>query len=204
MQWVLNSQRFELLLYLVLGCSFVILEFLWLRVILFLPFLHIIEPPYFVEKPQSQEVVPNARVQFKALVKGSTPLQIKWFKDSQELLSGANRSVWKDDTSSVLELFSARTSDSGNYTCQISNDVGTATCKAALFVKGVQSNVLLIFVVLTFLCNLWVGSRKPLYFFKTPPNIIKPHFLCPSSRAPKIYSDANFCSSFARRTVHDF
>ncbi|NXE21879.1 TITIN protein, partial [Ardeotis kori] len=98
-------------------------------------FLTVKEPPYFVEKPQSQEVVPNARVQFKALVKGSTPLQIKWFKDSQELLSGANRSVWKDDTSSVLELFSARTSDSGNYTCQISNDVGTTTCKAALFVK---------------------------------------------------------------------
>ncbi|XP_074405031.1 protein sax-3-like [Zonotrichia albicollis] len=98
-------------------------------------FLHVIEPPYFVEKPQSQEVVPNARVQFKALVKGSTPLQIKWFKDSQELLSGASRSVWKDDTSSVLELFSARTSDTGNYTCQISNDVGTATCKATLFVK---------------------------------------------------------------------
>ncbi|NWS55827.1 TITIN protein, partial [Chunga burmeisteri] len=98
-------------------------------------FLTVKEPPYFVEKPQPQEVVPNARVQFKALVKGSTPLQIKWFKDSQELLSGANRSVWKDDTSSVLELFSARTSDSGNYTCQISNDVGTATCKAALFVK---------------------------------------------------------------------
>uniref|UniRef100_A0A669QB79 Ig-like domain-containing protein n=1 Tax=Phasianus colchicus TaxID=9054 RepID=A0A669QB79_PHACC len=88
--------------------------------------------------PQSQEVVPHARVQFKALVKGSTPLQIKWFKDSQELLSGANRSVWMDDTSSVLELFSARMSDSGNYTCQISNDVGTATCKATLFVKGVQ------------------------------------------------------------------
>ncbi|NWS69843.1 TITIN protein, partial [Crotophaga sulcirostris] len=98
-------------------------------------FLTVKEPPYFVEKPQSQEVVPNARVQFKALVKGSTPLQIKWFKDSQELLSGANRSVWKDDTSSVLEVFSARTSDSGNYTCQISNDVGTATCKATLFVK---------------------------------------------------------------------
>lgn len=130
-------------------------------------FLHVTEPPYFVEKPQSQEVVPTARVQFKALVKGSTPLQIKWFKDSQELLSGANRSVWKDDTSSVLELFSARTSDSGNYTCQISNDVGTATCKATLFVKGVQLYVLLI-VPLIFLCNLEGGGRKPLYFFKSP------------------------------------
>uniref|UniRef100_A0A7M4F762 Ig-like domain-containing protein n=1 Tax=Crocodylus porosus TaxID=8502 RepID=A0A7M4F762_CROPO len=98
-------------------------------------FLSVIEPPYFVEKPQSQDVVPNARVQFKALVKGTVPMQIKWFKESKELLSGATRSVWKDDTSSVLELFSAKTSDSGTYTCQISNDVGTATCKANLFVK---------------------------------------------------------------------
>ncbi|XP_029766379.1 titin-like, partial [Terrapene carolina triunguis] len=98
-------------------------------------YLTVKEPPYFVEKPQSQDVIPNARVLFKALVNGTTPMQIKWFKDSKELLSGATRSVWKDDTSSVLELFSAKTSDSGNYTCQISNDVGTATCKAALFVK---------------------------------------------------------------------
>lgn len=163
MQRVLNSQRFEFLLCLVLGLidNFGVPH---LRVILFLPFLNVTEPPYFVEKPQSQEVVPNARVQFKALVKGSTPLQIKWFKDSQELLSGASRSVWKDDTSSVLELFSARTSDSGNYTCQISNDVGTATCKATLFVKGVQPN-LLIFLVLIFPCNFGGRGRKPFSHF---------------------------------------
>lgn len=121
-----------------------------------------------MEKPQSQEVVPHARVQFKAMVKGSTPLQIKWFKDSQELLSGANRSVWKDDTSSVLELFSARMSDSGNYTCQISNDVGTATCKAALFVKGVKHSILRVVVFLIFLCNLGGGVKKCLYFYKLP------------------------------------
>lgn len=61
---------------------------------------------------------------------------IKWFKDSKELLSGANRSVLKDESSSILELFSAKVADSGIYTVQVSNDVGTATCKATLFVKG--------------------------------------------------------------------
>lgn len=145
MQWILNSQRFELLtLSRVLSVSFTFSEFFDPKAILPHPslsstFLFVIEPPYFVEKPQSQDVVPNARVQFKALVKGTVPMQIKWFKESKELLSGATRSVWKDDTSSVLELFSAKTSDSGTYTCQISNDVGTATCKANLFVKGVCS-----------------------------------------------------------------
>lgn len=151
MQWVLNRQRFELLLFFIRSLIHSLGTFLEESNPLSFFFPHVIEPPYFVEKPQSQEVVPHARVQFKALVKGSTPLQIKWFKDSQELLSGANRSVWMDDTSSVLELFSARMSDSGNYTCQISNDVGTATCKATLFVKGVQLSVIHIFVVLIFL-----------------------------------------------------
>lgn len=64
---------------------------------------------------------------------------IKWFKDSKELLSGANRSVWKDESSSILELLSAKVADSGSYTVQASNDVGTATCKAKLFVKGLHS-----------------------------------------------------------------
>uniref|UniRef100_A0A803TTC6 Ig-like domain-containing protein n=1 Tax=Anolis carolinensis TaxID=28377 RepID=A0A803TTC6_ANOCA len=105
-------------------------------------YLTVKEPPCFVEKPQSQDVVPAARVQFKALVSGTPPIQIKWFKDSKELISTASRSVYKDDTSSLLELFSAKTSDSGNYICQISNDVGSTTCKTTLFVKGLQLYIL--------------------------------------------------------------
>uniref|UniRef100_A0A8C4MYF0 Ig-like domain-containing protein n=1 Tax=Equus asinus asinus TaxID=83772 RepID=A0A8C4MYF0_EQUAS len=49
------------------------------------------EPPYFVEKPQSQDVNPNTRVQLKALVGGTAPMTIKWFKDNKELHSGALR-----------------------------------------------------------------------------------------------------------------
>lgn len=94
------------------------------------------EPPYFVEKPQSQDVNPNTRVQLKALVGGTTPMTIKWFKDNKELHSGAARSVWKDDTSTILELFSAKADHSGTYICHLSNDVGIATSKATLFVKG--------------------------------------------------------------------
>uniref|UniRef100_A0A8C0K262 Ig-like domain-containing protein n=1 Tax=Canis lupus dingo TaxID=286419 RepID=A0A8C0K262_CANLU len=42
------------------------------------------EPPYFVEKPQSQDVNPSTRVQLKALVGGTAPMTIKWFKDNKE------------------------------------------------------------------------------------------------------------------------
>lgn len=70
---------------------------------------------------------------------GTAPMTIKWFKDNKELHSGAARSVWKDDTSTILELFSAKAADSGTYICQLSNDVGRATTKATLFVKGLVS-----------------------------------------------------------------
>ncbi|OBS83468.1 hypothetical protein A6R68_22542, partial [Neotoma lepida] len=97
--------------------------------------LSVKEPPYFVEKPQSQDVNPSSRVQLKALVGGTAPMTIKWFKDNKELHPGAARSVWKDDTSTILELFSAKAADSGTYICQLSNDVGTTSSKATLFVK---------------------------------------------------------------------
>lgn len=66
-------------------------------------------------------------------------MTIKWFKDNKELHSGAAHSIWKDDTSTILELFSAKAADSGTYICQLSNDVGTTTSKATLFVKGLVS-----------------------------------------------------------------
>lgn len=92
-----------------------------------------------MEKPQSQDINPSTRVQLKALVGGTVPMTIKWFKDNKELHSGSARSIWKDNTSTILELFSAKASDSGTYICQLNNDVGSATSKATLFVKGLVS-----------------------------------------------------------------
>lgn len=113
------------------------------------------EPPYFVEKPQSQDVNPSTRVQLKALVGGTAPMTIKWFKDNKELHPGAARSVWKDDTSTILELFSAKAADSGTYICQLSNDVGTASSKATIFVKGLLP---LAPLFLACLACLWEGE----------------------------------------------
>lgn len=112
-----------------------------------------------MEEPQSQDVNPNARVQLKALVGGTAPMTIKWFKDNKELHSGAARSVWKDDTSTVLELFSAKAAHSGTYICQLSNDVGIATSKATLFVKGLVATSSHFLACLDFLVGVGVGEE---------------------------------------------
>lgn len=84
-------------------------------------------------------VLPGSKVQFNVLVSGTPPLTIKWFKNKKEISSSADCSVIKDNTSSSLELFFAKTSDSGDYVCEIQNDVGSTSCQATLFVKGYHS-----------------------------------------------------------------
>ncbi|XP_068457588.1 titin-like [Clinocottus analis] len=93
------------------------------------------EPPCILEKPESMNVLPGSKVQLNVLVSGTPPLAIKWFKNKKEVLSSADCSVVKDNTSSSLELFFAKSSDSGDYVCEVQNDVGSTSCQAALFVK---------------------------------------------------------------------
>lgn len=97
------------------------------------------EPPCILEKPESMNVLPGSKVQFSVLVSGTPPLTIKWFKNKKEILSSADCNVVKDNTSSSLELFFAKTTDSGDYVCEIQNDVGSTSCQATLFVKGFHS-----------------------------------------------------------------
>lgn len=81
-------------------------------------------------------VLPGSKVHFNVLLSGTPPLVIKWFKNQKELLSSADCSVIKDNTSTSLALFFAKSSDSGEYRCEIQNDVGATSCQATLFVKG--------------------------------------------------------------------
>uniref|UniRef100_A0A3B1JBY6 Ig-like domain-containing protein n=1 Tax=Astyanax mexicanus TaxID=7994 RepID=A0A3B1JBY6_ASTMX len=97
--------------------------------------LKVKEPPTIIERPESQDVIPGTRVKFNVLISGTPPLTIKWFKDKKEVLSGVDCSVHKDDSSTSLELFFTKPSGSGDYICEISNDVGSDSCQASLFVK---------------------------------------------------------------------
>lgn len=81
-------------------------------------------------------VLPGSKVYFSVLLAGTPPLTIKWFKNNKEILSSADCLVIKDNTSTSLALFFAKSSDSADYVCEIQNDVGSTSCQATLFVKG--------------------------------------------------------------------
>lgn len=88
-------------------------------------------------KHESQDVLQRSNVVMKSAFTGSTPIVVKWFREEKELFTGGKCVIKKDSSSSSLELHSVKPSDSGKYTCQVSNDAGKVDCTAVLFVKGV-------------------------------------------------------------------
>lgn len=94
------------------------------------------EPPSFVTPPESQAALPNATVRFKGIFKGTPPFTVKWFKDDKELMTGPTCFTGLDGLSCFLELYKVGVFQSGVYSCQVSNDAGSARCSADLTVKG--------------------------------------------------------------------
>ena len=94
------------------------------------------EPPSFVVLPESQAALPSATVRFKGSFNGTLPFMVKWFKDDTELMSGPTCFMGLEGLSCFLELFSVGVTQSGVYSCQVSNDAGSVRCSADLTVKG--------------------------------------------------------------------
>lgn len=82
------------------------------------------------------DVLTGSNVTFTSIVKGTPPFAVSWFKGSSELVPGARCNVSLQDSVAELELFDVDTSQSGEYTCIVSNEAGRASCTTHLFVKG--------------------------------------------------------------------
>lgn len=82
----------------------------------------------------------------KAAFTGTPNFTIKWFKEEKEILTGGSCFIKKDASSSTLALHSVKPLQSGKYTCQVSNDAGTVSCTAVLFVKGASFYIICFFI----------------------------------------------------------
>lgn len=100
--------------------------------------LHVcLETPSFVKKPEPLEVLPSKNVTFTSVIRGTPPFKVGWFRGARELVKGDRCNIYFEDTVAELELFNVDISQSGEYTCVVSNNAGQASCTTHLFVKGV-------------------------------------------------------------------
>uniref|UniRef100_A0A8C5TRK4 Ig-like domain-containing protein n=1 Tax=Malurus cyaneus samueli TaxID=2593467 RepID=A0A8C5TRK4_9PASS len=102
-----------------------------------------LEPPSFVKKPEPLDVLSGENITFTSIVKGSPPLEVKWFRGSVELVPGPRCNITLQDSVAELELFDVQPLESGDYTCQVSNEAGKSSCTTHLFVKGLSRLLLL-------------------------------------------------------------
>uniref|UniRef100_A0A8B9VJF3 Ig-like domain-containing protein n=1 Tax=Anas zonorhyncha TaxID=75864 RepID=A0A8B9VJF3_9AVES len=104
----------------------------------------LMQPPSFMKKPEPLNVFSGTNITFTSIIKGSPPLEVKWFRGSVELVPGHKCSITLQDSLAELELFDVHPLQSGDYTCQVSNEAGKISCTTHLFVKGLSRLLFLI------------------------------------------------------------
>lgn len=100
---------------------------------------HLPEPkksPFFDIKPVSIDVIAGESADFECHVTGAQPMRITWSKDNKEIRPGGNYTITCVGNTPHLRILKVGKGDSGQYTCQATNDVGKDMCSAQLSVKG--------------------------------------------------------------------
>lgn len=75
---------------------------------------------------------------FECHVTGAQPIHITWSKDGREIRTGGNFSITFVANTAHLRVLRVGKGDSGQYTCQASNEAGKDFCSAQLSVKGIK------------------------------------------------------------------
>lgn len=91
------------------------------------PVVQALVPPTLTTLLQSQVVPLGSNVTFSIIATGTAPLSYQWFKDGLPL---------DDQTGSSLVLAGAQEEDSGSYSVQVTNSLGTASSPSARLTVG--------------------------------------------------------------------
>lgn len=89
-----------------------------------------------MDSPESLNVKSGENTALEITVSGSPELKTKWFKDNKALSAGAKYQMSFTKKVASLKIRSADKADAGEYKLEVTNHVGTASCRTTLSVSG--------------------------------------------------------------------
>lgn len=89
-----------------------------------------------MDSPESLNVKSGDSAALEVRVSGSPDLKVKWFKDNKDISAGAKYQMSFSKKVATLNIRSADKADAGEYSFEVTNHVGTASCKTKLSVSG--------------------------------------------------------------------
>lgn len=94
------------------------------------------EPAAILDKTESVNVTAGDPAVLECTISGTPELKPKWYKDGMELSSGQKYKITFSKKISSLKVLSTDIGDTGDYTFEVSNEVGSDSCKMHLGVLG--------------------------------------------------------------------
>lgn len=89
-----------------------------------------------MDKTESVSVTAAEPAVLECTVGGTPELKPKWYKEGIELSSGPKYKITVSKKICSLKVLSTDKSDTGEYTFEVSNEVGSDSCKMHLGVLG--------------------------------------------------------------------
>lgn len=99
-------------------------------------FFGVVEPPSIQENPEVVKVTCGDPVSLECRLAGTPEFIISWSKDGLELHSSRKYHFYYKNNLSSLNIQSSQLEDSGEYLFEVTNSVGTCSCKVMLVVLG--------------------------------------------------------------------
>ncbi|XP_073734385.1 striated muscle preferentially expressed protein kinase isoform X9 [Callorhinus ursinus] len=94
-----------------------------------------LEAPVFEIPLQNVVAAPGADVLLKCIITANPPPQVSWQRDGSALRSDGRLLIRAEGERHTLLLREARAADAGSYTATATNELGQASCAAALAVR---------------------------------------------------------------------
>ncbi|KAK7507535.1 hypothetical protein BaRGS_00001470 [Batillaria attramentaria] len=100
------------------------------------------EAPKFLQPLQNVEATEGQTVRFETTVSGFPRPEVSWFLDGEPIKeSPVYRIITEASGTCILELPQSFPEDEGEYECRATNEYGTTSIKADLYIQGQHSSV---------------------------------------------------------------